>query len=235
MKFEFSKSMVQAKLIRRYKRFLADVELDDGSTITVYCPNTGAMTGCVQSGWRVWLSKSDSLKRKYAYTLELVETDFGLTCIHSSLANKVVGLALANHEVKELQGYSKIQAEVRYGKQNSRADFLLSTDMEKCFVEVKSVTFLREDGRGVFPDTITRRGSKHLRELIVSKADGFRAVLFFCVLHAGIDRVSVADDIDPIYAQILSEAVMVGVEVLAYSCTIDSDGIELSGRINFEE
>ncbi len=235
MKLEFPQPMVPAKLIRRYKRFLADVELDDGSVITVYCPNTGAMTGCAEPGWRVWLSKSDSTKRKYAHTWELVETDQGLTCVHSSLANKVVGLALDNDAVAELQGYSDIRPEARYGNESSRIDFLLSTDSEQCFVEVKSVTLLREGGAGAFPDAVSQRGSKHLRELMASKAAGHRAVLFFCVLPSGIERVSVADDIDPIYGRTLVEAVAAGVEVLAYSCIVDSRGLELFGRIKFED
>lgn len=226
--------MVPAKLIRRYKRFLADVELNDGSVITVHCPNTGAMTGCAEPGWKVWLSTSDSPKRKYAHTWELVETDHGLACVHSSLANKVVGLALDNGAVSELKGYSDIRAEAGYGNENSRVDFLLSADSEQCFVEVKSVTLLRSKAAGAFPDAVSQRGSKHLRELMATKASGYRAVLFFCVMHSGIKQVSVADDIDPVYGQTLADALAAGVEVLAYSCVIDSGGISLSSRIKFE-
>lgn len=232
--FKFPQPMVSAKLIRRYKRFLADVELDDGRIITVHCPNTGAMTGCAEPGWRVWLSTSDSPKRKYAHTFELVETDEGLACIHSSLANKVVALALNNNSVPELQGYYEIKSEARYGKEGSRADFQLSATSGQCFIEVKSVTLLRGGGVGAFPDAVSQRGSKHLRELIGVKAEGNRAVLFFCVLHSGISRVSVAGDIDPVYAKTLSEAVAAGVEVLAYSCVISKGGMALSSRIEFE-
>lgn len=235
MIFEFPQPMLQAKLLRRYKRFLADVELQDGTVLTVHCPNTGAMTGCAEQGWNVWLSKSDSPKRKYPYTWELVETDRGLACVHASLANKVVALALGNAEVPELVNYSEIKAEVTYGNEGSRADFLLKEGVAQCFVEVKSVTLLREGGVGAFPDAVSQRGSKHLRELSAMKAQGHRAVLFFCVLHSGIHQVSVADDIDLVYGQMLSEAVAAGVEVLAYGCDIDHFGIQLSHRIEFDD
>lgn len=223
---DFEATLEPATLLRRYKRFLADVVLDDGSELTVHCPNTGAMTGCAEPGWRVWLSRSDSKTRKYPHTWELVETDGGMACVHSARANKVVVEALTQGRVPALDGYEKLQTEVKYGS-GSRADLWLSSGERQCVVEVKSVTLCRDGGEGVFPDAVSTRATKHLNELREVVASGQRAVIFFCVFHDGIKAVRAAAEIDPIYAATLGEAMAAGVEAMAWSCRISAQGISL--------
>jgi len=221
-------TLIPATLHKRYKRFLADVELDTGEKITAHCPNTGAMTACAEPGSRVWLSLSDNPKRKYPHTWELVQTSSGdMACIHSAKANALVKEAIENGVVKELSNYQAIHSEVKFGSEKSRVDFLLEGANEKCFVEVKSVTLLLAAGLGVFPDAVSERGSRHLRELIEMKAQGHRAVLFFCVQHTGIEQVAPADLIDSRYGETFREALARGVEVLAYGASISPRAIRL--------
>ena len=222
----FPVPLQRGTLQRRYKRFLADVLLDSGEAITAHCPNTGAMTGCAEPGSPVWLSRSDSKTRKYPHTWELVETAAGLACIHSARANKVVLEALSENRVAELTGYSELRSEVKYGE-GSRADVLLSDGKRRCYVEVKSVTLLREGGIGAFPDAVSTRASKHLRELQTVVENGDRAVIFFCVFHTGIKNVRAAADIDPDYATALSQALGAGVEALAWSTDISPQQLRL--------
>jgi len=230
----FPQPLIPARLIKRYKRFLADVVFDDGRELTVYCPNTGSMLNCAESGSRVWLSYTDDPKRKYAYSWQLVETNPGkLACIHSALANRVVKEAVLAGQVAELQGYDQIQSEVRYGEENSRIDLLLRCAETQCYVEIKCVTLHMGGGLGLFPDAVSARGTKHLRELAAMKQQGYRAVLFFCVQNTAIDRVAAAVEIDALYAQTLSEVMAVGVEVLVYSTTISPEGITLKERLPF--
>ncbi len=220
--------LIEGRLIKRYKRFLADIALPDGREITAHCPNTGAMTGCAEPGWRVWLSSSDNPKRKYAQTWELVENDGGdLACVHSVKANALVREAIEEGVIQELQGYESLKTEVKFGAENSRADLLLERPGEQCFVEVKSVTLKLDDGLGIFPDAVSERGRKHLRELIAVKQQGLRAVLLFCVQHSGIERVAPADSVDPRYAETFREALAAGVEVLAYRANLSVDEISL--------
>lgn len=227
----FSPPLQPAILLSRYKRFLADIQLPNGKTITVHCPNTGAMTRCIVEGSPCWYSVSDNPKRKYPFTLEIVTTpDSNLACIHSRRANMLVEEALEADMITALSGYGGITREVKYGDENSRIDFLLSgstRNMSDCYVEVKSVTLGLSDGRGLFPDAVSQRGAKHLRELMAVKHQGYRAVLLFCVQHNGIERVSPADEIDPIYGVLLREAVAAGVEVLAYRADISPRSLQL--------
>ncbi len=222
----FDPPLQQARLIKRYKRFLADVVLADGSEATLHCPNTGSMTRCQGADWRVWYSDSGNPKRKYPCTWQIVENDAGdYIGINSAFANTLVREALESGSVAELEGFSTLRSEVAYGEQKSRIDFLLSfaragATEQDCYVEVKSLTLGLPEGLGVFPDAVTTRGQKHLEELIAMRAQGARAVLFFCVQHTGVRRVSVARDIDPHYAQLLEEASAAGVEVLAYGVDI---------------
>jgi len=225
--------LLEATLLRRYKRFLADVELPGGEVITVHCPNTGAMTGCAEPGSRVWLSVSNSKTRKYPHTWELVETTRGIACIHSAKANKVVREAFAARLVPGFDDYPEMRTEVKYGE-GSRIDLLLQGDAGRVYVEVKSVTLCRERGHGVFPDAVSDRGRKHLVELArVAREKDTRAVLFFCVLHTGIESVSVAGDIDPRYRSALIDAQAAGVEVLAWGARVDPLGMELTGPLPF--
>ena len=228
---EFGK-LIPGRLLRRYKRFLADVELADGEVITVHCPNTGAMTGCAEPGARVWLSTSAVKTRKYPHTWELVETGEGLACIHSAKANRVVHEAIAAGRVSGFERYPDIRTEVKYG-QGSRADLLLEGACGRVFVEVKSVTLCRPGGVGAFPDAVSERGRKHLRELQSVRQAGTDAVLFFCVFHTGIESVCAAGDIDPRYRDALAEAMAAGVKVLAWRAEVTTAGIELSRELPF--
>lgn len=225
-------NLIQGRLVRRYKRFLADVELADGDIITVHCPNTGAMTGCAEPGARVWLSTSAVKTRKYPHTWELVETRQGLACIHSAKANQVVHEAIAGGVVAGFESYPQIRTEVKYG-QGSRADLLLQGERGRVFVEVKSVTLCRPGGLGAFPDAVSERGRKHLRELQCVLQPDTSAVLFFCVFHAGIQAVCAAGDIDPRYRDALAEAMAAGVKVLAWRANITTAGIELDRELPF--
>ncbi|MEZ5523376.1 MAG: DNA/RNA nuclease SfsA [Pseudomonadales bacterium] len=227
-------SLTPARLVKRYKRFLADVVLEGGRELTAYCPNTGSMLNCAEPGSPVWLSYSDDPKRKYAYTWQLVQNRPGeIACIHSALANYVVKEGLSAGKVPELDGYERIQSEVRYGEEKSRIDLLLSRADEQCFVEIKCVTLHAGDGLGLFPDAVSARGSKHLRELAVMKQQGHRAVLFFCVQNTAIQRVAAAAEIDANYTQTLREVMAQGVEVLVYNTAISPDGIELKDALPF--
>ncbi|RDL42823.1 DNA/RNA nuclease SfsA [Marinomonas piezotolerans] len=224
--------LLSGRLIKRYKRFLADIELDTGAVITAHCPNTGSMRRCQQENARVWVSKSDNPKLKLAYTWQLVEVDQAhLACINTGLPNKVVGEAIRNGVIVELAGYDNQKSEVKYGDA-SRIDWMLSKESgELCYVEVKSVTLLEEDGLGYFPDAVTERGRKHLSELEKMVQQGHRAVLLFCVSHTGIDSVSAARHIDEKYAQALSSAVNKGVEVCAYRTEINEFEMSLTHAI----
>ena len=220
-------------LLRRYKRFLADVELPDGEVITVHCPNTGAMTGCAEPGCKVWLSVSDSKTRKYPHTWELVDTGAGMACVHSARANQVVREAFDKGLIPGFDDYPDIRAEVKYGE-GSRIDLLLAGDAGRVFVEVKSVTLYREGGVGVFPDAVSDRGRKHLRELArIAGEKDTRAVLFFCVFHSGVEHVSAAGDIDPGYRAALIDAQAAGVEVLAWRARVEPTGVELVAPLPF--
>ncbi|WP_317931830.1 DNA/RNA nuclease SfsA [Halioxenophilus sp. WMMB6] len=223
---KFSPKFSKATFIKRYKRFLTDIQLADGSVITVHCPNTGSMKNCVAPGTPCWYSTSDNPKRKYPNTLELITTPTGdLAGINTSRTNALVAEAIANGVVAELAGYRTIKPEVKCAIDNSRIDFLLSDGRASepdCFVEVKNVTLREADGLGYFPDAVSERGSKHLRALMALKAEGYRSVLFFCVQHSGITSVSPADHIDAVYGQTLREAAAAGVEILAYGCQLSA-------------
>lgn len=232
--------LVPGRLIRRYKRFLADVYLADGELLTVHCPNTGSMKNCVEEGATVWLSHSSNPKRKYAYTWEYMQTRLGhYIGINSAHANILVKNGIERGVVSELARYSTLQSEVKYGLENSRIDFLLTAqEVPDCYVEVKSVTLLEapfSKGVGYFPDAISERGRKHLRELVAMAQQGKRAVLLFCVQHSGIRRVRVADYIDANYAKALRLAANRGVEILAYKTRFNYLQTRLWKPIPFEK
>lgn len=227
---------IQATFLRRYKRFLADVRLPDGSEITAHCPNTGAMTNCLVPDSPCWLSESSNPKRKYRHTLEIATATGGKQAgVNTARANRLVEVAIRSGVVSQLQGYQTLATEVRYGDEKSRIDLLLSghpsRGEQSCYVEVKNVTYGLTSGRGLFPDAVSKRGSKHLRELMAVAEQGERAVLFFCVQHSGIDWVEPADDVDPVYGRSLRDAASRGVEVIAYRATFSPRGIQLRGEI----
>lgn len=236
---KFDSPLVEGRLLRRYKRFLADICLPDGSELTAHCANTGAMTGCAPENARVWLSRSDNSKRKYPYSWQLVEVASGvLACINTSLTNKLVAEALAEGKIAELAGYDVYQSEVRYGDERSRIDFLLSHSDQSlasasppAYVEVKHVTLSLQPGLGSFPDAVTKRGQKHLRELIQQVQQGYRAVLVFIIMRTDVTLVKPEDTIDRDYGQLLRQAVAQGVEVIAYATDISPQQIRLSHAI----
>ncbi len=241
----FDSPLIQGTLIKRYKRFLADIQLPDGRCITAHCANTGAMTGCAPLGARVWLSTSDNPKRKYPHSWQLVEVaPEVLACINTGLTNKVVAEALQASQIEELKGYTCCQSEVPYGDENSRIDFLLSQPQcdnarsasaeDKVYVEVKHVTLSLQPGVGSFPDAVTTRGQKHLRELIQQRQQGYRAVLLFIIMRTDVILVRPEESIDPEYARLLRAAVAQGVEVMAYQTRITTEGIILKNAVPVE-
>ena len=233
----FVPPLLPATLIKRYKRFLTDAELADGTLVVAHCPNTGSMLNCMEAGGRIWLQPSDDPKRKLKYSWRLSEIDGELIGIHSALANQLVKEALEAGRIPELTGYSTIKPETKVG--DSRIDFKLSTpDAADAFVEVKSVTLCQGDGLGQFPDAVTERGQKHLRELMAVSAEGQRAVLLLVAQHSGIRQFSPADTIDPEYGWLLRQALQEGVELLVYGCRFTHcndipDGIELGDKLPY--
>ncbi|QGU13884.1 DNA/RNA nuclease SfsA [Leclercia sp. 119287] len=229
---QFIPALQPATLVQRYKRFLADVVTPEGVALTLHCPNTGAMTGCATPGDTVWYSTSENTKRKYPYTWEITQTADGeYICVNTLRANQLVKEAISLDLIPELRGYNALKSEVKYGAENSRIDFMLQAeDRPECYIEVKSVTLADRD-YGYFPDAVTLRGQKHLRELISVAAAGKRAVLLFAVLHSAIGRFSPARHIDPKYAQLLNEAQKQGVEVLAYKAELSADNMTLRSAL----
>ena len=232
---QFIPALKSARLIKRYKRFLADVETPQGDVFTLHCANTGAMTGCATPGDTVWYSTSDSKTRKYPQSWELTETAAGdMICVNTLRANTLFHEALHAGIISELAGYSECKPEVKYGAEGSRIDFLLSAPaLKDCYVEVKSVTLLEGGGTGYFPDAVTVRGQKHLRELMAIAESGQRAVLFFAVLHSGIEQINVARHIDPHYAALLDQARVAGVEILVYKASLTSADAKIEFSIAF--
>ncbi len=229
----FEPPLIRATLIRRYKRFLADVTLTDGSELTVHCPNTGSMKNCWDKNWPVYLQDSNNPKRKHRYTWVISETPFAERIgVNTHLANKLVEEAIGENRINEISGVKSIQREVKYGEENSRIDLLVETQNKPIYVEVKSVTLKEEDQIGYFPDAVSTRGQKHLRELITIAQSGHaRAMLFFCVQHTGIQEVRPAKHIDPEYAKLMKDAIDAGVEIVAYGAQISPEEIKLTRQI----
>jgi sugar fermentation stimulation protein A len=233
----FPSPLARGRLLRRYKRFLADVALDSGATVTATCPNTGSMLGLSAPGSIVWLSKSDSPTRKYAHTWEMVEADLGqgpsLVGINTSHPNRLVAEAIEARRIKSLSGYRSLRREVRYGEA-SRIDLLLEDARKgRCYVEVKNVHLMRKSGLAEFPDCATERGVKHLRALAAMVAEGHRAVMLFLIQRGDAERFKLADDLDPAYSEAFAEALAAGVEAMAFSCRMSPDEIVLDKRIRF--
>jgi sugar fermentation stimulation protein A len=226
---QISPPLIPATLIKRYKRFLGDVVMPSGEQITVHTPNTGAMTGCAVPGSRVWLRDTRNPARKYAYSWEVSETAQGtLVGVHTGLVNRLVSEAIETGVVAELQGYANVQQEIRYGQENSRIDLLLTHQgRPDCYVEIKNVTAVGDDGVAFFPDAVSKRGVKHLRELISMASQGYRAVLFFCVQRDDVNVVRPADEIDSDYGETLRWAMEQGVEVIAYRARVKPNEIRL--------
>ncbi len=224
--------LVSGALLRRYKRFLADIALDSGETITAHCANPGSMRGLAEPGSRVYLSQSDNPKRKLSYSWELVATPSGLVCVNTARANPLVAEALTAGSIKELAGFNELRREVPYG--DSRIDFELWFGSRRCLLEVKNVTLDFGDGTSAFPDSVTTRGARHLAELEHAKAAGARAVLLFCCSRSDTRRVVPASAIDPTYAAALRRAAAAGVEVLAYAGRVELRRLSLTHAVPVE-
>ncbi|MEX5574506.1 DNA/RNA nuclease SfsA [Pseudomonas lijiangensis] len=232
----FSPELEQGRLLIRYKRFLADIETDSGELLTIHCPNTGSMFNCMLPGGRVWFSRSNDPKRKLPGTWEISETPQGrFACINTGRANTLVEEALRAGIISELNGFTALKREVAYGQEKSRVDFRLEYPEGYAYLEVKSVTLgFDESAVAAFPDAVTQRGARHLRELAALARDGVRAVLLYCVNLTGIDAVRPAEEIDPAYAAALREAVAAGVEVLAYGVQLTPEDIRIDRRLQVQ-
>lgn len=225
---DFPQPLKRGQLVQRYKRFLADIVLEDGSEITAHCPNPGAMLGLNMPGLPVWVSRSPDPKRKLAHTLELVEVDGGLVGINTMHPNRLVAEALAADAIPELNGYATHRREVKYG-QASRVDFLLEApDRPRCWLEIKNCHLRRTGSLAEFPDCVAARSTKHLRELEAMVAEGDRAVALFVVQRTDCDVFSACHDLDPAFARGLEAAAASGVEVLVYGCDISPERVKIA-------
>jgi sugar fermentation stimulation protein A len=231
---KYPQPLIKCKLIKRYKRFLVDIQLMDGQIMTVHCPNSGSMKTCFEAGWDAYISKSSNPKRKLAHTLELVHNGNSFICVNTGMANKLVLEALNNNIIPELDQYTHFKAEVPYGN-SSRIDILAmksneQAEAEKCYIEIKSVSMVRNH-QYAFPDAVTVRGQKHLDELMLMKEQGHHAVMLFLLMRNDGNQFEAAAEIDPIYAQKLTESHQKGVQILVYQTEISPDNITLT-KIN---
>ena len=231
---QFDPPLQPARLVRRYKRFLADVVLADGTQITVHCPNTGAMLGCQDAGALVWLSRSNNPKRKYAHTWELVETEPEvLVGINTGKTNALVREAIEAGTIDIFTGFKSIDPEVRVGTGASRIDFRLNYDNDReCYLEVKNVTAAVQDDVALFPDAVSSRATRHLEELVSLKKAGHRSVLCFCVQRSDVSIVRPADEIDPVYGRALRSAADHGVEIVAYGASVRPELVKIERRLS---
>ena len=231
---KFKTPLIKGTLVKRYKRFLADVTLEDGSIVTAHCANSGSMLSVKTEGAPVWISPSDNPNRKLKYTWEIIEIEGHAVGINTQHPNRLVAEAIESGEIPELSGYDSLRREVKYGK-NSRIDILLESDGKPpCYVEVKNVTMKRDlgpDGIAEFPDSVTSRGAKHLVELTDMVAAGHRAVMFYLVQRGDCPSFAVAGDIDPTYEAGLAKAIKAGVKTLCYECKVSHEEIGLSGPV----
>ena len=229
---KFKERLIQGTLIKRYKRFFVDIKYKR-ETIIAHCPNTGSMMGLLKNGNKVWFSKSDDPKRKLKYTLEIIKVDNKKIGINTHLTNKIVLNALENKKIIPLTKYKKIKTEVKFNE-NTRFDFFLSNNKEKCFLEVKNVTLFRNKNIAEFPDAITTRGKKHLTELINAKKKGYQAYILFLIQRESCDSFKIAKDIDKDYELTLREAINNGIQILCYNCKLSNEEIIINKQVNYE-
>ena len=228
----FKSKLISGEFIKRYKRFFVDVKIDK-NIVTAHCPNTGSMMGLLNKGNRVWLSKSDDKKRKLKYTLEIIEEKSKKIGVNTHFTNKIVLDALNNRLIKDFKNLDNLQQEVKFGE-NTRFDFLVSNNKKKLFIEVKNVTLSRTAGLAEFPDAVTSRGLKHIRELLNAKKKGYEIYLLFIIQRDDCEKFQIAKDIDPKYYELLVKAVKKKLHLLCYDCKFSSKGIKLNKRINFK-
>lgn len=227
---KFPDPLVKGILIKRYKRFLADIQFSDGNILTVYCPNTGSMLGCAIPGTPVYLSKNPAPSRKYLYTLEILDVQGTFVGVNTILANRLVEEALQKKKIQEVKRYSNISREIRV--EGGRIDFLLSRGEKKCYMEIKSVT-MKEDETAYFPDAVTQRGARHLRILQELRSRGNRAVILYIIQRKDCKVFMPADHIDPIYGDTLRHAISNGVEILVYGTKVTPSEIEITDSLPY--
>ncbi len=235
---QFNQQLTPGILDRRYKRFLADIRLESGETVTAHCPNPGSMLGLDKPGSRVWLTRSDNPKRKLPWSWELLEVDLGagpvLVGINTNHPNGIVTQAIEAGSIPELAGYAGLRREVKYGV-NSRIDILLADkNRPLCYVEIKNVHLMRQSGLAEFPDSVTKRGTKHLVELGDMVEAGHRAVMLFLIQRMDARRMTLARDIDPVYGENIDRAMARGVEILAYDTRVGLEAIVVRQRVPFD-
>ncbi len=228
---KYDTPLIQGKLIKRYKRFLADIELNDGSIVVAHCTNSGSMKTCIEEGVPVYLSPAKDPKRKTKFTWEMIFINNHWIGINTSIPNIIVYEALKNKTIPELSTYTKVKREVKFD--DSRFDVYAENDNEKCFIEVKNVT-MKDSNKAIFPDAVTSRGQKHLKTLIEVKKSGIRAVMFYVIQRQDIEIFAPAKQIDPDYAKRLNKAHENGVEIIPYMAKVSPEGIELSKKLPFE-
>ena len=230
---KFNKKLLQGTLIKRYKRFFADIKYKN-KVIIAHCPNPGSMMGLLNKGNNVWFSESDNPKRKLKYTLEIVEVNKELIGINTLKTNKLVLEALYGKKIKKLIKYNNIKTEVKFSN-NTRFDFLISNNKEKCFLEVKNVTLVRKKNIAEFPDSITSRGTKHLKQLIKARKKGFESYILYLVQRESCQSFKIAKDIDQEYKITFDKALKNGVKILCYNCKLTNEEIKLNSQINYEK
>ena len=229
---KLKEKLLQGTLLKRYKRFFVDINYQN-KTITAHCPNSGSMLNLLSAGNIVWFSKSDNPKRKLKYTLEIIVLGKKLIGVNTQFTNKIVLEALNQKKIKNLIKYNNIKAEIKF-TDNTRFDFLISNNKEKCFVEVKNVTLVRKKGIAEFPDSVTSRGVKHLKELINAQKKGYKSCMLYLIQREDCNSFRIADDIDPEYKIIFDEALKNGVKILCYDCKLNNEEIKLNNQISYE-
>ena len=225
----FNKKLISGEFIKRYKRFFVDVRIGD-LTVTAHCPNTGSMMGLLKRGNKVWLSKADNPKRKLKYTLQVIEDHNSKVGINTHLTNKIVLDALKKKNIKIFKDLIEIQQEIKFND-NTRFDFLLIEKTKKTFIEVKNVTLSRKKGLAEFPDAITSRGLKHIKELLNARRKGYETYLLYLIQRDDCNKFKLARDIDPEYSKLLKKAVKKKLKILCYDCKFSSKGIKLNRKI----
>jgi len=227
----FENPLIPGKLIKRYKRFFVDIKVGK-KTITAHCPNTGSMMGLLKKGNKVWVSKSNNLKRKLKFTLQIIEVSGNKVGVNTHLTNKIVKEALENNLIKEFKNKSIVKAEVNFGK-NTRFDFLVREKKKNSFIEVKNVTLSRKNGLAEFPDAVTSRGLKHIKSLLEAMKKGYKSYLLFVIQRERCNTFSIASDIDVQYAKLLTVALKQNVKILCFDCKFLSKGIKLNNKIKY--
>jgi len=230
---KFKERLLQGTLVKRYKRFFLDIKYKN-ETLTAHCPNTGSMMGLLNANNKVWFSKSDNPNRKLKYTAEIIEVNKNKVGINTHSTNKIVYEALKNKKIDELIKYNSIKPEVKFTKE-TRFDFLLSNNKNKCFLEVKNVTLLRNKKIAEFPDAETSRGTKHLNELIKAKMKKYDSYILYLVQREGCDSFKIADDIDVQYKKTFNKALKYGVKILCYNCKLSNEEIIINNKIKYEQ